>query len=566
MRLEIYNFKCYRGKHNFTFSIKPTLLFGQSGAGKTTLLDCIYFALYGGTKVLSQGAKDGYVVLEMDQVYIKRSIPSDLVVTFKDENKNQSFIDEHFGKHFDLTGYVRQQNHKSFLYCSPQEKLEILESLLFERNPKEFRKKCSARIKSLQIEKSYDEGNLFALKDCANCSIPPMENKDSIMAEYQRLEIRQQLYTSFKLLTRDQVFEKPAYYNGETEEQLRDQIYMLKKIGGRKAWQTISKEETDEMIEDLLYQIKVAEARDRMLSLKVPEQTIDLTNVLSCPQCSVSLVYNEGTLVIPMSINKIQKYKKAKQEYESFNEPIEESCDTLRKALQWYEQYKKENTELDALQCSIELTSEQCHACLKYIASQNATNLLNEAKRIELRDYKSELNELRQQLEWIAKKERIIEYNAITKRIEQKQKQIISFEELAEMIKKTEIEYIMSFMNTINCRAQYYIQLFFEHTLNVELACENQKIQLYIKCKGIDLSFFQLSGGEQTRINLAYVLAFADTFGGKLLLLDECTSHLNSELAEKVTNILLKNKAKIIMVSHQVSSGMFEDVINVALP
>ena len=71
-----------------------------------------------------------------------------------------------------------------------------------------------------------------------------------------------------------------------------------------------------------------------------------------------------------------------------------------------------------------------------------------------------------------------------------------------------------------------------------------------------------LSGGEQARLNLAFICAFAYVFHSPLLLLDECTSNLDQNLTECVLEQISKvGIPKIIIIAHQIVEGNFKQII-----
>ena len=78
-----------------------------------------------------------------------------------------------------------------------------------------------------------------------------------------------------------------------------------------------------------------------------------------------------------------------------------------------------------------------------------------------------------------------------------------------------------------------------------------------------DLSI--LSGGELQRVVIAYNLAMSEIFSVPMILLDECTSNLDQELTEIVVKGIKYNcKGKtMIMIAHQVVSGIFDNVISI---
>jgi len=68
-----------------------------------------------------------------------------------------------------------------------------------------------------------------------------------------------------------------------------------------------------------------------------------------------------------------------------------------------------------------------------------------------------------------------------------------------------------------------------------------------------------LSGGELTRVVLAYTLVLSEIFNTPLILLDECTASLDQELTSEVfETIREKSHGKLILIiAHQVVSGSF---------
>ena len=72
-----------------------------------------------------------------------------------------------------------------------------------------------------------------------------------------------------------------------------------------------------------------------------------------------------------------------------------------------------------------------------------------------------------------------------------------------------------------------------------------------------------LSGGELSRVILAFGLGLNEMFNTPLLLLDECTSNLDQELTNTVFTSLKDNFGDklIIVIAHQVVTGIFDKTI-----
>ena len=91
---------------------------------------------------------------------------------------------------------------------------------------------------------------------------------------------------------------------------------------------------------------------------------------------------------------------------------------------------------------------------------------------------------------------------------------------------------------------------------------EKVQIQLEVFYKNMKCDIGILSGGEQARLNLAFILAFAYLWETPILLLDECTSNLDQNLTEVVLeHISNVGIPKIILIAHQVIEGNFTQIL-----
>ena len=73
-----------------------------------------------------------------------------------------------------------------------------------------------------------------------------------------------------------------------------------------------------------------------------------------------------------------------------------------------------------------------------------------------------------------------------------------------------------------------------------------------------------LSGGESSRIILAFSLALGEMFNTPIMLLDECTASLDQELTSVVIDGIRANFSGklVILIAHQSITGMFDKVMN----
>jgi energy-coupling factor transporter ATP-binding protein EcfA2 len=91
------------------------------------------------------------------------------------------------------------------------------------------------------------------------------------------------------------------------------------------------------------------------------------------------------------------------------------------------------------------------------------------------------------------------------------------------------------------------------------------QINIEIDYKGMDVDINMLSGGELSRVVLAYTLALSEIFNSKIILLDECTSSLDQELTTTVIEGIKSNfpDKLIVIIAHQVVSGIFDKEISI---
>ena len=90
------------------------------------------------------------------------------------------------------------------------------------------------------------------------------------------------------------------------------------------------------------------------------------------------------------------------------------------------------------------------------------------------------------------------------------------------------------------------------------------QININIEYKGMEADLSMLSGGELSRVNLAYTIALAEMFNIPLLLLDECTASLDEDLTNTVFETIRESfNGKItLIIAHQIIKGQFDKVIN----
>lgn len=142
---------------------------------------------------------------------------------------------------------------------------------------------------------------------------------------------------------------------------------------------------------------------------------------------------------------------------------------------------------------------------------------------------------------------------------------------LKDKIAEAESLSISKTIDSINSYARDYLDVFFPNNpISVQIVPYKQirdkikhGIHTQIEYKGMEIDINMLSGGEQTRVVLAYTLALSEMFNTPFVMLDECTASLDQEHSEDVFECIREHFSdKIaIVIAHQVVTGSFDRVI-----
>lgn len=133
---------------------------------------------------------------------------------------------------------------------------------------------------------------------------------------------------------------------------------------------------------------------------------------------------------------------------------------------------------------------------------------------------------------------------------------------LHELIKESEKKAMCDVIDQINLHSQIYIDEFMDSNLSVSLAFDGSRLLLNVKHEGHDCNLNNLSGGEIARVILAFTIAIAEINNVELLLLDECVASLDADSTEQVlTTIRSSFKGTVICIAHQITTGVFDHVL-----
>jgi exonuclease SbcC len=138
---------------------------------------------------------------------------------------------------------------------------------------------------------------------------------------------------------------------------------------------------------------------------------------------------------------------------------------------------------------------------------------------------------------------------------------------LQSIIKRAERMAIEQIIEKINVHAQLYIDNFLDN-MTVSLVfdksgVENNKLSVAVFHDGHESDLSSISGGEFSRVVLAFTIALAEINNVKLLLLDECVASLDQDTTTTVIDTIRKNfNGSIICIAHQTTTGVFDFVMD----
>jgi DNA repair exonuclease SbcCD ATPase subunit len=124
----------------------------------------------------------------------------------------------------------------------------------------------------------------------------------------------------------------------------------------------------------------------------------------------------------------------------------------------------------------------------------------------------------------------------------------------------------------INEMVRFFLGEMFEDDIQVTLETfkltktKQFRTQLNIRVmyRGAETSLKALSGGEQDRVSMAFVLAMCEIYNPPILMLDECISSLDSETTNEILHSIerLAVHRPVFVIAHQAIRGAFDHVID----
>lgn len=268
-------------------------------------------------------------------------------------------------------------------------------------------------------------------------------------------------------------------------------------------------------------------------------------------------------------ISKLQQYiddnKKLEFKREHIQDKIDEANNTIHDMSTEIEKLKSENIDIENIKIRVAKITQNIE---KY--NDTIQNSLEIKTQIQQYQKYTEMSEKLD--EWKFKcDEQKIKYQ----RDEELYQASLTLEKKCIYAEMNAIE---DTVDTINAIADRYIKSMFETSPDPDVTVrlctlkENKdgtvrpKINVQIEYRGHQISDINdVSGGEQDRMALAYVLAMNEIFDSPILMLDECLSSLDSELNSDII-CKLENFAEnklVLVVSHEANEGLFKEEVQV---
>ena len=273
--------------------------------------------------------------------------------------------------------------------------------------------------------------------------------------------------------------------------------------------------------------------------------------------------------------------------------------DQIRSEIFEQKQNKERINEIESQRQQLLLDQKRCEVSIKqykddYISKYDIIRDENTIKKcIETCVYKlqelysdteTHQHNLKQIEKWNAYQIKLQNYNKWKKRINnlRENENTCKFKYAAALMLKNKILEaesiaIQNIIDSINTHARVFLDSFFtDDPIMVELQTfkESKKkgvkakpsINIAVEYKGMECDIHTLSGGELSRVILAYTLSLSEIFNVPLILLDECTASLDQNLTSVVFDSIRQNfnDKLIVIIAHQVVCGTFDRIIDLA--
>lgn len=294
-------------------------------------------------------------------------------------------------------------------------------------------------------------------------------------------------------------------------------------------------------------------------SIKLLEQQIKDKNVLF-KNTHIDIVHAPIDIDVHLLNSNIEKQTKLKhqtelltQKYINYEKNVQDMFETQNRLSKQIENKYKIYKKQKSIQSDINILQKQIEKAIKL-----------DLQYLKYNSYIKEKNErdiLDKRIEMIKTKQNNISHHLYTHELYMEK--IIEAQSLS----------ISQLITNLNNIVQIYLNLFFiDNPISIQLQTfkttkKNKKpyLSFMIIYKGNETTLSCLSGGEISRINIAFNLAFSEIYNHDFILLDECTGSLDEKLTSHVIkSIKTRCVGKlIIIIAHQVIKGQFDKIIQI---
>jgi ABC-type cobalamin transport system ATPase subunit len=308
---------------------------------------------------------------------------------------------------------------------------------------------------------------------------------------------------------------------------------------------------------------------------------------LKCSACRAPLTFDNNILAPaqPEISSELAALRKQRLRYEEARAALETQLDgedlpeytvaELAASRAWFVKYITENQILEQYAKSLlPLTADEADQALKARAARaNITDAETQLVAMDAAAAKIQLCSEMDALQALPDPEaqnnraRYEEAAAAHQAAENHYRALLNFRAL---LQEEEIKYILSIISEVETLVNQFAAALFHESIEIKftftsLNSDKSQLQVQIQHRGRAIgTFSNLSGGEQARVNLACLLAFAHVFESKLLLLDETLSQLDAAAASLAIEVLREHApqgCKVLLIAHQIVEGSFEDVL-----
>lgn len=256
---------------------------------------------------------------------------------------------------------------------------------------------------------------------------------------------------------------------------------------------------------------------------------------------------------------------------------IDQLVSQIQKQKQCESQRAEYQNKITALQSQIKYIGD-------YLTEADESNIQEKQKQIiELnKEYQDELQNIQVQ-QTLSKLQTVYDrYMTLLYQEEAYTQRIIRLNKIKSVLSLAEYSILDSVLNRINKKINKYLSQMFTEPISVQLraireekATERLKaeINLQITFGGSQFkSLTSLSGGQRSRVYLAFCLAFARLSQTPYILLDECTASLDVDIKEMVLQTLTdayiehpkSEKRRLIYITHHdTTEGVYTSVVKI---